>query len=102
MNPTKNGVINNFVPTEFYLSQNFPNPFKEKTTIKFCVAYKTRVKITVFNSEDEMVERLIDEVKESGTYEIEFSVSSHLSRGIYPYCLEAGNYSKRKEMVLQK
>ncbi|MEJ2618408.1 MAG: hypothetical protein P8Z35_25860, partial [Ignavibacteriaceae bacterium] len=64
--------MNNLVPVEFYLGQNYPNPFKEKTTIKYCVAYKTRIKITVFNSKGEIIERLVDEEKEAGTYKLEF------------------------------
>ena len=35
-------------PSEFYLSQNYPNPFSDKTTIKFCVAYKGKVKLEIF------------------------------------------------------
>ena len=35
-------------PSEFSVGQNYPNPFKEKTVIKYCVAYKTRVQITVY------------------------------------------------------
>ena len=64
--------MNNLVPEEFYLGQNYPNPFKEKTTIKYCVAYKTNIKITVFNSKGEIIEKLVDQVKEAGTYKLEF------------------------------
>ena len=65
-------IMNDLVPSEFYLSQNYPNPFREKTTIKFCVAYKTKVKLEVFNSEGKLIKKLLDEEKEAGTYEIEF------------------------------
>ena len=96
-------------PLEFYLSQNYPNPFKEKTTIKYCVAYKTRVQITVYNSEGKEIEKLIDEEKKPGTYEVEFSVCySHESAvgggnpqaETYYYRLEAGDYSSEKKMEL--
>ena len=55
--------MNELVPSEFFVSQNYPNPFKEKTIIKYCVAYKTRVQITVYNSEGEEIEKLVDEDK---------------------------------------
>ena len=105
MNPIKSGVVNNFIPTEFYLSQNNPNPFKEKTIIKYCVAYKTRIKITVFNSDGELIEKLIDEEKEPGTYEVEFQLairSEQPARGSYYYRLEAGEYICEKKMELIK
>ena len=109
MNLSKKSRVNDLVPSEFYLSQNYPNPVKDKTIIKYCVAYKTRVKITVFNSEDEMIEKLIDEEKNAGTYEIEFDASTchsgecgNLPEGTYYYKLEAGSFSSKKEMTLLK
>jgi hypothetical protein len=68
-------LMEELVPSEFYLSQNFPNPFKEKTVIKYCVAYKTRVQITVYNKNAEVIEKLVDEEKGPGTYEVMFDVS---------------------------
>jgi hypothetical protein len=98
--------MNDLVPSEFYLSQNYPNPFSEKTIIKFCAAYKTKVKLEVFNSEGEMIKKLIDEEKDAGTYEIEFNASNPdrsgqvISSGVYYYQLRAGNYSETKKMIL--
>ncbi len=104
--------MNDLVPNEFYLFQNYPNPFKDKTTIKYCVAYKTRVKVTVFNSEGELIEKLVDEEKEAGTYKSEFPPGANflledksdkqLKNGNYLYRLEAGNYTSEKEMKLIK
>jgi hypothetical protein len=109
-------VMNEFIPSEFYLGQNYPNPFKEKTVIKYCIAYKTRAKLTVYNSEGEVIERLVDEDKKPGTYEIEFSASTCLSRESLPdgkaggnpgreifyYRLEAGDYRSEKKMEKEK
>ena len=107
MNPTKITDMKELVPTEFYLGQNFPNPFREKTTIKYCVACVTKVNITVFNSEGEMIETLIDEEKEAGTYKVEFFSfagskvkKQYLANGDYYYCIEAGDYKNEKKMIL--
>jgi hypothetical protein len=105
----ENNVVNNLTPLEFYLSQNYPNPFCEKTIIKYCLAYKTKVKLEVFDSESKMIKVLIDEEKEAGTYEIEFDSfdchfreSGNLKEVIYFYRLEAGDYINEKQMVLKK
>jgi len=109
------------VPSEFYLSQNYPNPFTERTTIKLCVAYKTRVKLEVFTSEGKALETLLDEVKEAGTYELEFSARKLADRSagggnastfpgsgvgssdrVYMYRLQAGDYSATKKMLLER
>jgi hypothetical protein len=93
-------------PTEFSIGQNYPNPFKEKATIKYCVAYKTRVQITVFDSKGKVIEKLADEEKNPGTYEVEFYVAQDSSpvRGSksYYYRLEAGDYKSEKKMTLIK
>ena len=106
MNLTRNPVLNELVPKEFYLVQNYPNPFKDKTTIKYCVAYKTNVKLTVYDSEGEVIKVLVDEEKKPGTYEVEFSVETlhdaSLKNKFFYYCLEAGNFSSKKEMILEK
>jgi hypothetical protein len=103
----ENTVMNNLTPSEFYLSQNYPNPFSEKTIIKYCLAYKTKVRLEVFDPEDKMIEILIDEEKEAGTYEIEFSAchsceSRNQEREIFYYRLAAGDFKSEKKMVLKK
>jgi hypothetical protein len=98
-------VENDLEPTEFYLSQNYPNPFKEKTTIKYCVAYKTRVQLTVYNTGGKLIEKLVDEEKEAGTYEVEFSSETDdrkLVSGNYLYRLVAGYYSCEEIMMIEK
>ena len=104
-----NSLTEDFAPSEFYLSQNFPNPFKEKTVIKYCVAYRTRVKLSVYDNEGEEIEKLVDEEQNPGTYEIEFSAlschsgeSRNLYQDKYFYRLVAGNYKCEKKMELQK
>jgi len=101
--------MNEFVPSEFYLGQNYPNPFREKTVIKYCIAYKTRVRLIVYNSEGKEIKVLVDEEKKPGTYEVEFDASSvyssenkDLDDGNYLYRLVAGYYSIEKIMALEK
>jgi hypothetical protein len=99
---TENGEM---IPFQFQLSQNYPNPFKEKTIIKYCIAYKTRVQLIVFNSEGEKVDTLVDEMKEPGTYEIDFQSemgNRQLASGNYYYRLEAGEYLSTRKMIVQQ
>ena len=50
--------MDELVPSEFYLSQNYPNPFKEKTTIKYCVPDKTSIKLTVLDPDMTIIKEL--------------------------------------------
>jgi hypothetical protein len=97
--------MNDYLPTEFNLGQNYPNPFREKTTIKYCIAYKTRVVLTIYNSEGEVIEKLIDEEKKPGTYEVIFESAVHsgqLAIRDYFYRLQAGDYTNEKRMQVNK
>ena len=101
-----NSFMDEVIPLEFFLSQNYPNPFKEKTVIKYCVAYKTRVQIIVYDHEGKVIEKLVDEEKQPGTYEIKFNSSidhsdevRYLSNGYYFYRMFAGDYSSEKKWL---
>lgn len=96
--------MNELIPSEFFLSQNYPNPFKDKTVIKYCIGYKTRVQLTVHNSGGIVVDKLVDEVQQPGTYEIKLSASANGSGkvwkqpdGYYFYRLDAGEYFNDKK-----
>jgi hypothetical protein len=92
-------------PSEFYLAQNYPNPFKEMTVIKYCVAYKTRVNLKVYNAEGKEIENLVDEEKKPGTYEAVFQSAGggkQSANESYSYRLEAGDYSNQKTMIISQ
>ena len=93
--------MEDLVPTEFYLSQNYPNPFKGKTTIKYCVPDKTLIKLTVLDSDMMIIEELENEVKDAGTYEVEFD-GNEVPDGIYFYQLRAKDFAEIKRMVVMK
>jgi hypothetical protein len=102
-----NSGVEEDLPLQFHLSQNYPNPFTERTTIKYCVAYKTRIRLTVFDSGGNEIEKLVDEEKNPGTYEVEFCVTrGKLPDGTterdYYYKLEAGRFGAEKQMQLIK
>lgn len=102
---SNNLFLNELEPSEFYLSPNYPNPFKEKTTIKYCVPYRTKVLLAVYNEKNHEVIKLVNEEKNAGTYEVVFELkvdSRQLASGSYYYRLEAGDYKNELEMILIK
>jgi len=80
------------VPTEFFLSQNFPNPFKDSTKIKYCLPEKMKVNLTVYNSDGEKIKQLVNQIQAAGTYETSLD-GSDFKNGFYYYRLEAGSPS---------
>jgi hypothetical protein len=93
--------MEDLLPTEFYLSQNHPNPFKEKTIIKYCLPEEIRIKLEIFDSGNEKIKTLVDEIKEPGTYQTEFNHNG-FEEGIYLYQLTAGSVMLTRKMELMK
>ena len=90
---------NDPVPSEFYLGQNYPNPFKERTTIKYCVPHRCRVVLTIQNLDGLVVKHLANDDKSAGTYEVVFEQAG-LPAGVY-YCrMKANSFAATKEMLL--
>ena len=88
-------------PVDYTLSQNYPNPFNPSTRIVYSVVEPTQVRLTVTNILGQVVETLVDDFRNLGTYEITFD-ASNLSGGIYIYRLEAGATVISKKMTLLK
>lgn len=94
------------IPDEFKLSQNYPNPFNPTTKIKFGLPSSKEkniyhVELTIYDVLGKIVDRLLDEEMNPGSYEVEFN-ASHLSSGIYFYQLKAGDFVKSIKMILMK
>ncbi len=93
---------------KFSLSQNYPNPFNPTTKIGFVIpnvetghAPSLQAKLVVFDIIGNRVSTLVNEIKQPGTYEVEFD-ASNLSSGVYFYQLKAGDYTSVKKMLLLK
>jgi CubicO group peptidase (beta-lactamase class C family) len=95
----------NSTPTRFRLEQNYPNPFNPSTVINYQLPFGNNVTLKVYDILGNEVAVLVDEYKPAGEYEVEFGVSSGISKmvsGIYFYQLRAGDFIQTKKMLLVK
>jgi hypothetical protein len=91
----------NISPEVFYLEQNYPNPFNPTTTLRVHISEPGFVSLKVYNVLGKEVSVLLNEIKQTGIYEIEFK-ADELSSGIYFYRLESGNFTQTRKMILMK
>ena len=89
------------LPTQFSLSQNYPNPFYPGTMIKYSIPQNGFVKLYIYNSLGQKVADLVNQPMEAGNYEINFNASK-LSSGVYFYKLEVGDFTAVKKLMLLK
>jgi photosystem II stability/assembly factor-like uncharacterized protein len=93
--------LTNEEPTEFMLSQNFPNPLNSSTNIRYSVPYSSNVIIKVFNILGAEIETLVNEEKPAGYYELTWN-AANLPSGLYFYRIQAGSFVETKKMILLK
>ncbi|MAT58183.1 MAG: hypothetical protein CMF23_09450 [Ignavibacteriae bacterium] len=92
---------NGTIPTVFNLDQNYPNPFNPTTIISYSLPEAASVSLKVFDVLGREVQTLVNDVKNAGTYTVEFN-ANNLPSGVYIYRIETPNYSSVKKMLLIK
>ena len=93
--------------SQYWLSQNFPNPFTSSTSITFQVPESGPANLSIFYSTGRKVITLCDSSAEPGKfYHVVWhgqdSSNQDVIPGIYLYKLETPNYFFIKEMTLQR
>ncbi len=100
-NPDIVELHENRLPTEFSLSQPYPNPFNAVTRIAYAVPKDSHVKLAVYDISGRMVGLLIDENVSAGRHVCEFD-GSDIAAGLYFVRMEArGNVLIRKAVVVK-
>lgn len=86
-------------PEDYYLSNNFPNPFNPSTTIHYSIPYPSNVKIKIYDVIGNEIATLVSEEKQAGSYEAVWNADG-LPSGVYFYQLRAGEFMQTKKMIL--
>ncbi|MGA3244837.1 MAG: SGNH/GDSL hydrolase family protein [Bacteroidota bacterium] len=88
-------------PAEFVLHQNYPNPFRTRTTITYSLPRRGSVLLDFYNALGQRVGPEVEEVKGPGTFDAEFYAGS-VASGMYIYRLEFEGKATTGKMVLVK
>jgi len=84
----------------FSLDQNYPNPFRNETIVRFTLPQKANVKLSLFDMHGRLVKILVNETKDKGTHAVNFNGAT-LTSGLYYYRIQAGDFSAVKKMTIQ-
>ena len=85
----------------YALHQNFPNPFSERTTVRFDVPEPVYVKLAVFDTGGRHVYDLVDHVVVKGSHSVNWD-SSDLANGVYFIRLQTEEGVQTKQATLLK
>ncbi|MBI5473371.1 MAG: T9SS type A sorting domain-containing protein [Ignavibacteriae bacterium] len=99
-------------PTQAALMQNYPNPFNPTTTIRFtgpatvgtgpagiALAGRHALSLRVYDVLGREVATLVNEVKQPGTYTVQWD-ASEVASGVYLYQLRAGGFVQTKKLMV--
>ena len=95
------GDENNSIPTVYRLEHNYPNPFNPTTKISWQSPSAGHQTLKVYDVLGNEVITLVDEYRNTGSYELDFD-ASNLSSGVYFYQLKAGDFISTQKMILIK
>jgi hypothetical protein len=93
--------ISTETPSNYSVSQNYPNPFNPTTKINFALPKSGLVTLKVYDITGKEVATLVNEVKNVGTYSVDFD-GANLSSGMYFYKISVNGFSEVKKMSLIK
>lgn len=97
---------NTTLPKDFYVEQNFPNPFNPSTKIVYNISKAANVKLKVFDILGNEIAILVNSLQQPGVYQVEFNPTEFKNNlntsGIYFYQVQCDNQFITKKMVFLK
>jgi len=100
------GVPDTFVPTEFAMKQNWPNPFNGATNLMFDLPKDANVRLGVYDVSGRLVKSLVDQTVPAGRHYVGWdgrdSYGSVVASGVYFSRIDAGPWHETKRMVFVK
>jgi hypothetical protein len=89
------------VPAEFALHANTPNPFEERTTIRYDVKEAGAVSLKVYDLFGRTIATLVDSTVPPGSHEVTWDATD-LPAGIYLCMMEAEGFAQVRRLLLAK
>lgn len=97
-------------PKVFSLSQNYPNPFRSSTVIRYSLSKPSHTILRVYDASGRVVKTLVDRKQVAGYYRVRWDLKDEKERrvasGVYFYVLKAhtgsetGNFEKTRKLIL--
>ena len=90
-----------FKDIDYKLYPSYPNPVNDVAHIKYQIPETNFVDIKVFDNAGKLVKKIVNENKDAGIYEVNFS-TDNLAAGLYFYKIQAGNFSETQRFTITR
>jgi len=88
-------------PVRYQFYPNYPNPFNAMTRFRFVLPATGPVRLEIFNALGQRLATIVDEVKNTGTYEIAFN-AGNLPSGVYLARMQSGQFTAVNKFLMMK
>lgn len=93
--------INPEIPSKYFLSNNYPNPFNPITKIDYSIPKDFEVDITVYDVLGNKVAVIHKGMQKTGNYSVQFN-GSNFASGVYFLKMKSGSFIQTRRMMLLK
>lgn len=91
-------------PSPVTLYQNYPNPSKKKTMIRFTISNNTNISLNIYDISGRLVKTLANGIPGTGSYFVVWDGKNEEGKevpgGVYLYTLRAGAYKETRKLLL--
>ena len=95
-----------FIPKEFYVSPNYPNPFNPSTRIDIQTSERNDLDVKIFDAAGRLVNTLMDEELDAGYYTVKWNglnaMGQGMPTGVYFLQVRSGVEISTQKMILIK
>jgi hypothetical protein len=99
-------VLNEGIPTEFALHENYPNPFNPSTTLRFDLPYSGDVNLMIYNMLGQKVKSFDMRGIQAGKHILSWNATNDFGEkvgtGVYLYQLQTKGFMKTRKMIFMK
>ena len=85
----------------YALKQSYPNPFNNSTTINFYLPKRTRVTLTIYNIQGEVIEILCDQLLTEGDHSLQW-IATNMPSGVYFIKMRADEFMAVTKCIILK
>lgn len=90
----------------FNLLQNYPNPFNPTTTIVYQIPDHSKVTLSIYDLNGQLVKEILNETQDKGEYRVTWNGTDQrnlkVSSGVYIYTVRCNDLLLSKHMILLK
>jgi len=101
LSPEFTGSHEDFIPDEYCLLPNYPNPFNPTTTFKYGLPEESNVTITIYDINGRQIQTLVQKTQPAGYYSVQWN-ASNVGSGVFFYQIITGDFQQVRKCILIK